>query len=83
MPVFRRDILAWATEVVRDSVYAASFLNGEATIGWYQRFMSRHGFVTGAERPLEMTRAKWMTKENLETYNNIAADVLVKKVWQS
>lgn len=78
LPVFPCDIIAWAGDVVRDTPYAASFKNGNVSKGWYQRFLKRHGFVTGTERPLEMTRAQWLTEENLEEYYKVAADILVQ-----
>ena len=31
----------------------------ELTKGWYQGFLKRQNLLTGASRPLEITREKW------------------------
>ena len=38
----------------------------ELTKGWYQGFLKRQNLLTGASRPLEITREKWLTSENMK-----------------
>jgi hypothetical protein len=49
-----------------------------ASEGWYRGFLHRHNFLTGAERPLEIKRHKWLTLGNLETCFDVCAKVFVK-----
>ena len=56
----------------------ALFHEGKASEGWYRGFLRRHGLETGAFRPLEMTRAEWLTVENLKKYYETVEGVLLK-----
>ena len=76
-PVFRDDVMAWATHLIKNTPAANNFVNGEATVGWYQSWLRRHNMTTGAERPLELTRAEWASPINVEKYFDVAAEIMV------
>jgi hypothetical protein len=78
LPVFPDDVMARATHLIQGTQYEHNFEKGQALEGWYRGFPRRHNFLTGAERPLEMTRHEWLTLGNLETYFVVCAEVLVK-----
>ena len=78
LPVFLDDVMAWATHLIQGTQYENNFEKGQASEGWYRGFLRRHNFLTGAERPLEMTRHECLTLGNLETYFHVCAEVLVK-----
>ena len=75
--MFREEVLKWAEEANKDTEYASYFVGGRPTIAWYKGWLKRMGFTTGILRPLEQTRAEWNTEENLETYFEVARDVLL------
>jgi hypothetical protein len=77
LPVFPEDVMGWATELIKGSPHVASFRDGRATDGWYRSFLKRQGLKTGAERPLETTRAQWLSEDNLKSYYDTAAGILV------
>jgi hypothetical protein len=57
--------------------YAKFFVDGKPKIGWLKKCLERMKFTTGILRPIEQTRAEWNTPENLETYFEVAKDVLL------
>ncbi len=77
LPVFRDDVIAWATYLIKNTPAAENFVNGEATVGWYQNWLRRQNMHTGAERPLELTRQEWLSPDNLEKYFKVAAEIMV------
>ena len=78
LPVFADDVLAWMTELLAGSPNAINFHDGVASPGWYQGFLRRQGFTTGTERPLGTTRAEWLTEDNLKSYYDVVAEVMVR-----
>jgi hypothetical protein len=50
------DVMAWATHLIKGTNYEQNFDEGQASEGWYRGILRRHNFLTGAERPLEITR---------------------------
>jgi hypothetical protein len=56
LPVFPDDMMAWAAHLIKGTEYEPNFDEGPASEGWYRGFLRGHNFLTGAKRPLEMTR---------------------------
>ena len=69
-PVFPDDVLKWAAEAIEGTDAASYFPDGKPTKGWYHGWLRRMEFLTGALRPLELTRKEWYTAENLATYTS-------------
>ena len=77
LPVFPEDVMAWCSSLIEGTHYAANFIDGQATEGWYRGFLRRQNMLTGNERPLETTRRQWYSEENLCQYYEVAAGVLI------
>ena len=79
LPVFADDVMGWCTELIHGTVYEKNFPpDGKATEGWYRKFLERTEMLTGTERPLEITRAEWLTVDNLQRYFEVAEGVLLQ-----
>ncbi len=57
--------------------YESLFPNGKPTRGWFNGWLERSHFLTGALRPFEDRRADWFSEKYLETYFEVARDVLL------
>ena len=78
LPVFPSDVKAWCTSLIEGTPAQSRFLEGKASEGWYRNFLRRNNLETGAFSPLEMTRAEWLTPDNLKVYYETAEGVLLK-----
>jgi hypothetical protein len=76
-PVFREEVLKWDEDAISDADYAAYFVESKPTIGWYKGWLKMMEITTCVLQPLKHTRAEWNTPENLETYFEVAKDVLL------
>jgi len=77
-PVFPEDVVQWTAKLIEGTEYATMFPpDGIPTRGWYRGWLSRMDWSHGKMKPLELTRAKWMTEANLNTYFVTARDLLV------
>ena len=65
-PLFRDEIKAKANALIKGTVHAQHFRNGEVSNRWYYAFLSRNGFTTGNHRPHDITREQWCSAENLK-----------------
>jgi hypothetical protein len=67
----------WNEEAIKDTEYAACFVDGKPTIGWYKGWLKQIEFSTGVLRPLGQTRREWFTPENLATYFEVVRVVML------
>ena len=77
LPVFPDDVKGWCTTLIAGTPAQELFQDGKASEGWYRVFLRRTGLETGTIRPLEMTRAQWLTVDNLKKYYQTAEGVLI------
>ena len=76
--MFPDDVKGWCTALIAGTPAEKLFVDGKASEGWYRAFLRRSGLETCAFRPLEMTRAEWLTVDNLRKYYNTAEGVQLK-----
>ena len=67
-------VLAWAMQEVERQGLKRKL--PDLTKGWYHGFQKRQGLLTGSSRPLEMTREKWTTSENVKQHYEVLEKVL-------
>ena len=68
-------ITAWAMGEVKR--HGLKLTLPELSGGWYNGFLRRQDLLTGASRPLEITRDLWSTSENVKQYYEVLEKVLL------
>jgi hypothetical protein len=71
LPVFVEDVMETVRLSIIDGGREDMLLDGKVTNGWYRGWLNRTGLHTGNQQPLDVTRAKWCTSENLRKYYDV------------
>lgn len=78
IPVLKCNVIGYANRMLKGSTDALAFKHGEVDDAWYYRFLKRHQFHTGNQRPLEISRAEWATAENAAKHYALLEKILVE-----
>lgn len=79
MPVFRFMILNYVNQLIKGTPMAEALKHREVRRNWYYNWLGRCKRLTTANiRPLEMTRAKWATPENVKKHYEMLSDKLIE-----
>ena len=70
-------VLAWAMQEVERAGLTLKL--PELTKGWYSGFLRRQDLLTGSSRPLEITREKWTTSENVKAHYEVLEKLLLEE----
>ncbi|KAK3236187.1 hypothetical protein CYMTET_53657 [Cymbomonas tetramitiformis] len=78
LPVYKSTVCTYANQMIEGTSIADKFEYGVVDNNWYYGFLDRYEIRTGNQRPLELTRAKWCTSENMQKHYEVLADALVE-----
>ena len=78
IPVFQAMVISYANKLIAGTEFESQFKHGEVRKHWYYHWLGRcERLKTGNIRPLELTRAKWSTPENIKKHYDMLADIFV------
>ena len=79
MPIFRYMVLNYVNVLIKGTVYAEQLKHKEVRRHWYYNWLNRcKRLKTGNIRPLEISRAKWATPENVATHYDMLRDKILE-----
>ncbi|KAL3927279.1 MAG: hypothetical protein SGPRY_002899, partial [Prymnesium sp.] len=79
LPIFRYVILNYVNVLLKGTAMAELLKHKEVRRHWYYNWLGRcERLKTSKIKPLEITRAKWATPENLKKHYDMLAELLIE-----
>ncbi|KAK3248159.1 hypothetical protein CYMTET_42368 [Cymbomonas tetramitiformis] len=78
LAVYKSTVCTYANQMIEGTDIADKFEYGVVDNNWYYGFLDRFEMRTGNQRPLELTRGKWCTADNMHKHYEVVADALVE-----
>lgn len=79
-PVFKDTVIAAGNSALKGTMHLDKFKHKELGMDWYYRFLHGHDYLFGTanQRPIEVSRAKWATSDNIGSWYYMLVEIFVE-----